>query len=195
MEDISESKKIYCERCKIIREHFTSKTFENKIFDRDGEHYFMDSYSMLCCKCLKSTAFCHRDIITDDEWRAFSHEKITSLMNLKINNFESNNCSDLRLMVYSVLNNIVHSEITKFEIKLLFMLIQIETFENKFNITQKEFLTYYNEKKFDELEHLDQSIKQSQLSRSLKSLEKQKYINIVKLDNNQRISLNLASIH
>lgn len=193
MNEIVEFKKIHCEKCERVTHQNTRKTFENKSFEK--EEYFMDSYSMHCFECDKVTVIHHNDIISSEDWEAFSHEKITSLMKLKINKIESSNPNDLKLDILKVLNYIVHSEITKFELKLIYTLIEIELTEKKANITQKDFLKFYNEKHFDELEHLDRSIKQSQLSRSLKNLEKEGFINIVKLDNNQLISFNPASFY
>lgn len=193
MNDIRELKKIHCEKCNRVTKHSTRKTFENRSFNK--EEFFLDSYSMVCSECLKSTVFYHHDIITDEDWKTFSHEKITNIMKLKICEIESNNFNDLKLDILKVLNYIVHSEITKFESKLIYILIDIELTEKKANITQKDFLKFYNERYFDELEHLDRSIKQSQLSRSLKNLEKEGFINIVKLDNNQLISFNPASFY
>lgn len=193
MNDIRELKKIHCEKCNRVTKHSTRKTFENKLFKK--EEYFIDSYGMVCSECLKSTVFYHHDIITDEDWKAFSHEKITSLMKLKINEIESSNPNYFKHDVSLILTILVHSEITKFEIKLLNELINLEIIEKKYNITQKEFLKFYNDKYFDEIEHLDRSIKQSQLSRSLKNMEKEGFINIVKLDNNQLISMNLTKFY
>ena len=193
MNDISEFKKIHCEKCNRVTKHSTRKTFENKSIEK--EEYFIDSYSMVCSECLKSTVFYHHDIITSKDWKEFSHNKITSIMKLKINELESNNPNHFKIDVSLILTTLAHSEITKFEIKLLDELINLEVIEKKHNSTQKEFLKFYNDKYFDEIEHLDRSIKQSQLSRSLKNMEKEGYINIVKLDNNQLISLNLTKFY
>jgi hypothetical protein len=193
MNDISESKKIHCSKCERVTSHSTNKTFENKSFKK--EEYFMDSYSMLCSDCCKSTVIYHHDIITDEDWKDFSHKKITSIMELKINEIESSETDDIKFNLSKCLNSIVHLEVTKFELKILHELIQMELCENKSNITQKEFLKLYNDRYSDEFEHLNGSIKQSQLSRSLKNLEKQNFINIVKLDHNQIISFNAANFY
>lgn len=86
---------------------------------------------------------------------------------------------------FLALNTLVNSNITKFEMKLLYKLLDIESNKKIIGVTQKEFLEYYNNFYYDELDHLNETIKQSQLSRSLKSLEKQDYINIRKSESNQ----------
>ena len=86
---------------------------------------------------------------------------------------------------FLALNTLVNSDITKFEMKLLYKLLDIESNKKTIGVTQKEFLEYYNNFYYDELDHLNETIKQSQLSRSLQSLEKQDYINIRKSESNQ----------
>ncbi|OEG74148.1 hypothetical protein BEL05_00685 [Shewanella colwelliana] len=88
---------------------------------------------------------------------------------------------------FLALNTLVNSNITKFEMKLLHKLLDIETNQERNGVTQKDFLEHYNDFYYNEIEHLNEAIKQSQLSRSLKSLENQNFIIIKKSESNQLI--------
>jgi hypothetical protein len=114
--------------------------------------------------------------LTNDIHTAFTFEE-RELLKLIIEEIEQK-----KIDTHSLLNTIVYSSISKNETKILLKLVELEIHKNKKGLNQQEILKAYNDQHFDELKHLDQSIKQSSLSRSLKNLKEQEFIIIIKFE-------------